>query len=84
MFEFAAEWETPINIVFLAATGAVAWHGLRARNADGSGQADAGALPGRLRDVVIVKTGREAGKCTRRHSGASRNLQNSYQGRGYG
>ncbi len=36
MFEFAAEWEMPINIVFLAATGAVAWHGVRARNADGS------------------------------------------------
>ncbi len=26
----------PINIVFLAATGAIAWHGVRARNADGS------------------------------------------------
>ena len=36
MFEFAAEWEMPINIVFLAATGAIAWHGVRARNADGS------------------------------------------------
>ncbi len=36
MFEFAAEWEMPINIVFLAATGAVAWHGVRARNPDGS------------------------------------------------
>ncbi|MCZ6741176.1 MAG: hypothetical protein O7D27_03325 [Alphaproteobacteria bacterium] len=36
MFEFAAQWEMPINIVFLAATGAVAWHGVRARNPDGS------------------------------------------------
>ncbi len=36
MFEFAAEWEMPINIVFLAATGAIAWHGVRARNPDGS------------------------------------------------
>lgn len=36
MFEFAAEWQMPINIVFLAATGAVAWHGVRARNPDGS------------------------------------------------
>ncbi len=36
MFEFAAEWEMPINILFLAATGAVAWHGVCARNADGS------------------------------------------------
>ncbi len=36
MFEFATEWEMPINIVFLAATGAIAWHGVRARNPDGS------------------------------------------------
>lgn len=24
-----------VNLIFLAATGAIAWHGLRARNADG-------------------------------------------------
>ena len=36
MFEFAGQWEAPINAVFLAATGAIAWHGVRARNADGS------------------------------------------------
>jgi hypothetical protein len=29
-------WEMPINIVFLAATAAIAWKGLRARNPDGN------------------------------------------------
>ena len=31
MFEFAGEWETPINAVFLAATGFIAWHGITFR-----------------------------------------------------
>ncbi len=31
MFEFAGEWETPINAVFLAATGYIAWHGITFR-----------------------------------------------------
>ena len=51
-------------------------------DADGVGQTDAGALADGLRDVVIVETGGEAGKCTRRQTGASRNLQNSNHGRG--
>ena len=36
MFEFTGEWEMPINIVFLAVTGVIAWRGIRARNPDGS------------------------------------------------
>ena len=36
MFQFAGEWESTINIVFLAVTGVIAWRGLRARNPDGS------------------------------------------------
>ena len=35
MFEFAGEWEMPINIVFLAATGFIAWHGIRYRDEEG-------------------------------------------------
>ncbi|MDH3596952.1 MAG: hypothetical protein OEU09_02325 [Rhodospirillales bacterium] len=35
MFEFAGAWEMPINIVFLAATGFIAWHGIRYRDAEG-------------------------------------------------
>ena len=35
MFEFAGAWELPINIVFLAATGFIAWHGIRYRDAEG-------------------------------------------------
>jgi hypothetical protein len=35
MFEFAGAWEMPINIVFLAATGFIAWHGIRYRDEEG-------------------------------------------------
>jgi len=35
MFEFAGEWEQPINYIFLAATGFIAWHGIRYRDAEG-------------------------------------------------
>jgi len=36
MFEFAGEWEMPINIIFLAVTGFIAWHGIRYRDAEGN------------------------------------------------
>jgi hypothetical protein len=35
MFEFAAEWEQPINILFLIVTAAVAIHAIRYRDAEG-------------------------------------------------
>ena len=35
MFEFAGEWETPINILFLIVTAAIAWHGIRYRDSEG-------------------------------------------------
>jgi hypothetical protein len=35
MFEFAGELEPLINIVFLAVTGFIAWHGIRHRDAEG-------------------------------------------------
>ena len=35
MFEFAGEWETPINVVFLAVTAFIAWHGISYRDAEG-------------------------------------------------
>ena len=35
MFEFTGAWEMPINIVFLAVTGFIAWHGIRYRDAEG-------------------------------------------------
>ena len=35
MFEFAGAWETPINVLFLVVTAAVAWHGIRYRDAEG-------------------------------------------------
>ncbi len=35
MFEFAGAWEMPINIVFLAATGFIAWNGIRYRDSEG-------------------------------------------------
>ena len=35
MFDFAGAWEMPINILFLAATGFIAWHGIRYRDAEG-------------------------------------------------
>ena len=36
MFEFAGEWEQPINYLFLAVTGFIAWHGIRYRDAEGN------------------------------------------------
>jgi hypothetical protein len=35
MFEFADQWQTPINYLFLLVTGAIAWRGLRYRTKDG-------------------------------------------------
>ncbi len=35
MFEFAGEWETPINAIFLAATAFIAWHGITFRTEEG-------------------------------------------------
>ncbi len=35
MFEFAGEWQTPINAVFLAATAFIAWHGITFRTEKG-------------------------------------------------
>ncbi len=35
MFEFTGAWEMPINILFLAVTGFIAWHGIRYRDAEG-------------------------------------------------
>ena len=35
MFEFAGTWETPIDIVFLAVTGFIAWHGISYRDEEG-------------------------------------------------
>ena len=35
MFEFAGAWETPINVVFLAATGFIAFHGITYRDDEG-------------------------------------------------
>ncbi len=35
MFEFAGEWEAPINVVFLAATAFIAWHGITFRTEEG-------------------------------------------------
>lgn len=36
MFEFAGAFEPHINFVFLAATGFIAWHGIRFRDKDGN------------------------------------------------
>jgi len=35
MFEFAGEWEKPINYLFLAVTAFIAWHAIRYRNEEG-------------------------------------------------
>lgn len=35
MFGIPEDYETLVNIVFLAATGAIAWHGIRYRDAEG-------------------------------------------------
>lgn len=36
MFEFAGALEPLVNIVFLAVTAFIAWHGIRYRDADGN------------------------------------------------
>ena len=35
MFEFAGAYETPINYLFLAVTGFIAWRGIRYRDEEG-------------------------------------------------
>lgn len=35
MFDFTGDAEPLINIVFLIVTGAIAWHGIRYRDAEG-------------------------------------------------
>jgi hypothetical protein len=35
MFEFAGEWETPINYLFLAVTAIIAWQGITFRTEEG-------------------------------------------------
>lgn len=35
MFDFAGAWEMPVNIVFLAVTGFIAWHGISYRDEEG-------------------------------------------------
>ena len=35
MFEFAGEWEMPINIVFMMVTAFIAWHGISYRDEEG-------------------------------------------------
>lgn len=37
MFEFAGSLEPLVNLVFLAVTGFIAWHGIRYRTVDGDG-----------------------------------------------
>lgn len=36
MFEPGSEWEEVVNLVFLAVTAAIAWHGIRYRDAEGN------------------------------------------------
>lgn len=36
MFEIAGDWEMPINLIFLAVTGFIAWHGIRFRDSEGN------------------------------------------------
>ncbi len=36
MFEFAGEWEKPINYLFLLVTGFIAWRGIRYRDKEGN------------------------------------------------
>jgi hypothetical protein len=35
MFEFAGDWETPINYLFLAVTAIIAWQGITYRTEEG-------------------------------------------------
>ena len=35
MFEFAGDWEQPVNFLFLLVTAAIAWHGLSFRDEEG-------------------------------------------------
>ena len=35
MFEFAGDWEMPINVIFLIVTGAISLHAIRYRNEEG-------------------------------------------------
>ena len=35
MSDFAGDWAFAVDIVFLAVTGAIAWHGIRYRDAEG-------------------------------------------------
>ncbi len=35
MFEFAGDWEKPINYLFLAVTALIAWHGITYRDDEG-------------------------------------------------
>ncbi len=35
MFEFAGDWEKPINYLFLAVTAFIAWHGITYRDDEG-------------------------------------------------
>lgn len=35
MFGFAGEWETTVNLVFLAVTAFIAWHGITFRTKEG-------------------------------------------------
>jgi len=36
MFDAAGQWESLVNMVFLAATGIIAWRGIRFRDAEGN------------------------------------------------
>lgn len=38
MFEMAGELEPLVNLIFLCATGAIAWHGLRFRDDEGNSE----------------------------------------------
>ena len=35
MFDIAGEWEPLINLLFLCATGAITWHGIKFRDENG-------------------------------------------------
>jgi len=36
MFDFTGEYENAVNFIFLAATGMIAWHAIRFRDAAGN------------------------------------------------